>query len=120
MHDIEALTHALEVPCSPEAASCILLNAHAACKLGQGNHLTKRDLTKHEPDRKDTIIHVKVALSLPSASASKHSCICHVSEASAYLCCLARARERFLKASKGCPGRAMRSKQSSISNVGLN
>ena len=69
VHDIEALTQALDVPCSPEAASCILLNAHAACKLGQSGHLTKRDLAKHDTDRNETILNVKVSLSLPSASA---------------------------------------------------
>ena len=69
MHDIVALTQALDVPCSPEAASCILLNAHAACKLGQSSHLTKKDLTKHDTDRTETILNVKVQLSLCSAPA---------------------------------------------------
>ncbi len=71
VHDIVALTQALDVPCSPEAASCILLNAHAACKLGQSSHLTKKDLAKHDTERTETILNVKVHLSFWSASASK-------------------------------------------------
>ena len=59
VHDIVALTQALDVPCSPEAASCILLNAHAACKLGQSSHLTKKDLAKHDTERTETILNIK-------------------------------------------------------------
>jgi len=60
VHDITALTLALDVPCSPDAASCILLNAHAACKLGQSGQLTAQDLAKHDAGRSDCILNVKV------------------------------------------------------------
>ena len=66
VHDIMALTQALDVPCSAEAASCILLNVHAACKLGQSGQLTKKDLASHDAERTETILNVKV--SLPFAS----------------------------------------------------
>ncbi len=73
VHDIVALMQALDVPCSPEAASCILLNAHAACKLGQSSHLTKKDLAKHDTDRAETILNVKVQLVSCSASALENA-----------------------------------------------
>ena len=60
VHDITALTLALDVPCSPDAASCILLNVHAACKLGQSGQLTAQDLAKHDAGRGDCVLNVKV------------------------------------------------------------
>ena len=60
VHDITALTLALDVPCSPDAASCILLNTHAACKLGQSGQLTAQDLAKHDAGRGDCVLNVKV------------------------------------------------------------
>ena len=70
LHDLVALTQALGVPCSPEAASCMLLNAHAAAKLGHAGQLgasgqlTKRDLAKHDThsSSSDCILNVKVTL----------------------------------------------------------
>ena len=56
--DVVALAGALGVPCSPEAASCILLNARAAGQAkGAGS---SKDLAKQAAGRRDCSIAVKV------------------------------------------------------------
>ena len=65
VHDIVEMAEALDVPCSPDAASAMLLNVHAACKLGQSGTLTKQDLRKQEPMRHpDCVLDVKVTAQL--------------------------------------------------------
>ena len=64
VRDIVEMAEALDVPCSPDAASAMLLNVHAACKLGQSGTLTKQDLHKQEPMRHpDCVLDVKVPAS---------------------------------------------------------
>ena len=56
--DLVALAGALAEPCSPEAASCILLNARSA---GQAKGVSSsKDLAKKAANSKDCIINVKV------------------------------------------------------------
>ena len=62
--DIVALADALGVPCSPEAASCILLNARAAGPA-KGAGSSSKDLTQQAAGRRDCIINVKVRVEYP-------------------------------------------------------